>query len=315
MARVVVVGCGAMGGVYSSFLAGGGHEVVVIEPSPAIFEAVTQNGLTVVEPDGEERHTAIDIRTDPASVTEQPDFLLFFVKSVHNAQAAKDTAHLIGPSTVVATVQNGMGHGEVFSTIVPMERLIVGLTYQGANTLAPGRIEHYRPGHTDVGPFLPGGNVSWAESFAVLLNGSGLQATVVPEVRTAIWGKVLINSAYNPIAALTGLSMAQLLTGTPAGDLAVAMLRESAAVAVADGASVDAEHTLAIVADDQARMVAGTLPAGRPSMLLDVENKRRTEIDSINGAVIARAESLGVPAPLNGALFALVKGLEESWQQ
>lgn len=314
MARIVIVGSGAMGSTYASYLAEAGNEVTVLDASETVVGAIRDTGITLLRADGTTVVSRVGAVTDAASIADRPDALLFFVKAVHNAQAARDTAHLVGPHTVVVTVQNGMGHADSLGAIVPADRFVVGLTYQGATMLEPGRVQQTVHGPTRLGPLSRTGDQTAARRIVDLLEEAGMAAELLPDVDSAIWSKVVVNSAMNGVAALTGLAMDGLAPGTAPGELCIALVRESAAVARAAGATVDTEGILAMIAADQERMIRGEVPVARPSMLEDVRHRRRTEVDAINGAVARRADSLGVPAPLNRAILALVTGLESSWR-
>lgn len=312
--KAIIVGCGAMGGTYAGALARAGVEVGVIEASADLVERIDRNGLRISEPDGTD-HVVRFAASTRAEDFDPPDFLLFFVKATHNAEAARATASLVADRTIVATVQNGFGHGEVLSTIVPPERLVIGVTYQGANVLGLGHVGHYFDGPTDLGPWLEKGDLAPAEAVAELLRSGGLGATVTRDVRTGIWRKLIVNAAYSPTAALTGLGIQGLGSVEAMNDLCVELVHETIAVAARDGSTIDPDEILEKVAALQRSSGAAGVAVPRASMVFDVEARRPTEIDAINGAVVAIAEKHGVPAPLNRALYALVKGLEHSWQR
>lgn len=312
--KAVVVGCGAMGATYASALARAGHDVQVLEASAALVDQINRHGLKVIEPDGSEQVARLTASLRAGDL-DAPDFVLFFVKATHNADAAAAAASLVGDSTIVATVQNGWGHAEVLSRVVPAERLVIGVTYHGANTVGLGEVAHYFDGSTDLGPWEDGANLDAAEAVAGLLRSGGFKASATPDVKTAIWKKLALNAGYSPTAALTGLPVAGLLAVEPLRELCESLVREAAIVAHSAGIEIDPDEILAKVAVlGRSTGGAGIVP-GKASMALDVEARRPTEIDAINGAVVSLAGERGVDAPLNQALFALVKGLEYGWRQ
>jgi 2-dehydropantoate 2-reductase len=309
---ILVGGGGAMGATYASALSRADHHVGILEASPDLVAHGREHGLRVDEPDGSSNLLRIPITDDPSELEPAPDFLLFFVKAVHNRAAAESARGLVGQKTIVLTVQNGLGNGEVLSAIVPDERLVVGVTYQGANTVGPSHVNHYIAGKTDVGPLRPGQPLDAATAVAQLLDSAGMEAQATGDVHSRIWEKVLINAAHNPVSAVTGLGIIGGGSCAPVADLILELTYETARVAEADGAAVDAEKVIALTRAHYEKALHEGFD-GKASMLLDVENRRATEIDAITGEVIARAARHDVPAPLNRVLYALVKGLEYSW--
>jgi 2-dehydropantoate 2-reductase len=310
--RVLVVGCGAMGATYAVALARAGHVVEVLEASAALAEALRAGAVTVVQPDGAEHRLEVRAATDAAGLTAAPDVAMVFVKATHSAAAARSLAPLVGAATIVATVQNGWGHGEVLAGHVAPERLVVGVTYESANAPAPDRVRHYATGPTHLGPWQAGASPAAAEEVAELLRTAGLQATASADARPEIWNKLIFNAAYSSVPSTTGLSLPGVRALDGAWVLCGALVEEACAIARLEGVDVDPSVVVAKAADLAER--AGATPGGgKPSMLLDIEHRRRTEVDAINGAVVAVADRHGAPAPLNRAMHALITGIERSW--
>jgi len=309
---VVVIGAGAMGGTFAGALASAGLDVVVIDPAPEIGSSLREHGLRVTHADGSMSRHEIRYQADAAGL-EPPDFVFFFVKAVHNEAAARGAAHLIGPDTIVATVQNGIGHTEVLSSIVPLERLVVGVTNEGANALEPGHVYHYNAATTTLGPAIPFADIVPAERVAEVLTRGGLSATAVADSLSGVWSKLVFNSAYSGVAAVTGLSLAGLGSEPHVWELCKRVARETGRIATLSGATVDVDAAIARAEQLYASAVAATSPAGKASMLLDIEAHRHSEVDALNGAVVRAAHALGEEAPLNAALHALVRGIEHSW--
>ncbi|MFC5502619.1 ketopantoate reductase family protein [Lysinimonas soli] len=310
---IVIIGCGAIGGTFAAHLANSPAKVTVVDLSEPIRHAVMASGLTITHSDGREESVSVDIRGSFEGI-EQPDIVFFFVKTVHNQAAARDAAGLIGPHTVVATVQNGMGHGDVLSGIVPADRLVVGVTSEGANMLTPGHVSHYAKGATKVGPWRKESSLESAELVADVLNSAGLTAVATDATENAIWTKLAMNAAYSSVSALTRLSMEGLGDSPELWRLCEDVVRENVAVAIASGAFVDVDEVLGMANRLYAGIKKDGIIAGKASMLLDVEARRPTEVDAFNGAILREAARNGVDARLNAILFALIKGLEDSWR-
>jgi 2-dehydropantoate 2-reductase len=310
--RVLVVGCGAMGATYASALLGAGHAVEVLEASEPLAALLRAGGVTVVGPDGEEAALRLPAATTAGDLTPEPDVAMVFVKATHSAAAAQALAPLVGPDTIVATVQNGWGHGELLAGHVAAERLVVGVTYEGANAPTPDRVRHYATGPTHLGPWRPGDPTVAAETVAGLLRSAGLAAVATDDARPQIWNKLIFNAAYSSVPSTTGLSLPGVRALEDAWALCGALVEEACAVARLAGVDVE-PATVVAKAGALAEQAARTPGGGKPSMLLDIEARRRTEVDAINGAVVAVADRHGVAAPLNRAMHALITGIERSW--
>lgn len=301
--RIAVVGAGAMGGAFGARLAESGAEVVLLDVSPHVLEAVRVHGLRLVE-SGDERSIPLYATGDPAD--EAPaDFVVFFVKNYHTEAAARFAAPLVGEDSTVVSLQNGWGNGETLAGVFDPGQLVVGVTYHNATVLEPGRVAHTGEGPTFVGPY-DAGSIDRAEAFAQALRATGFPVEVMAEVRLEIWKKLILNAATLPPAALTRLSAGVLRETKSMLELVDRLALEAVAVANAAGMPIDAGERLESIHATLAR--AGS---GKASMLQDVEAGRRTELDVITGAVVRESRRLGVGAPLNETFYALVKGLEQ----
>jgi len=232
------------------------------------------------------------------------DAAVFFVKCYHTASAAELARPLVGPETTVASLQNGWGNGDVLSAVYPPEQIVVGVTYNSGLVVEPGVVMHPADQPTLVGPFADG-DARRAEQLAQALESAGLATTVATPVRPEIWKKLILNAATLPTAALTGMNAGALAGHAEMRELVAETAREATAVAQSLGYPIEAQERVDTILALLER--AGPTKA---SMLQDFEAGRRTEIDVINGAVVKAAAEQGVPAPLNRAFVALVKGWE-----
>lgn len=306
MSELVVVGAGAMGGSLAAHAARAGHAVTVVDADPAVVAAISDGGVEVEAPDGT-FSADVAATVDPGSVDGPVDVVVLFVKAQHTAAAARAVAPLLGPGTTVVTLQNGWGNADVIAAEVPPGRLVIGVTYNSCTARGPGRVVHSGRGPTTVGPHT-GDDVSRASAVAALLDGAGWPATATAGVRTAIWRKLVLNCATLPTAALTRLTAGAVGGPGELRDLVDGVAAEAVAVAAAQGLDVDVDERVAAI-----HRTLATAGAGRASMLQDVLASRKTEIETVNGAVVALGDELGVPVPLNRALVALVHGLERSY--
>jgi 2-dehydropantoate 2-reductase len=300
--RIAVVGAGAMGSIFGARLAGGGHEVVLVDVARSLVDRINEAGVTVVR--GEEsRTTRIPATTNP-SETGTVDIVVFCVKCYHTASATELARPLVGPDTVVASLQNGWGNGDVLAAAFPPEQVVVGVTYNSGAVTEPGTVVHPADQPTLVGMFTGDENAR-AARLAEALQSSGLQTQVVSPVRPEIWKKLILNAATLPTAALTGMNAGALTAHDRMRDLVSETAREATEVARSLGYDIDPDERVAYIH----ALLEKAGPA-RGSMLQDFEAGRRTEIDVINGAVVRAANEHGVEVPLNRAFVGLVKGWE-----
>lgn len=304
--RLAVVGAGAMGGTLAAEAALAGHDVVVLDVSQDIVDRVRDSGLTVDQPEGP---IVAQLRAETsAENVGQVDCVVLFVKAQHTESAGRSIEPMIGPETSVVTLQNGWGNADVLAGLVEPRRLVMGVTYHSCTLLAPAHLAHTGRGATFVGPFDPAGSLDAASSVADLLSKAGWPTDATPSIRTEIWKKLVLNAATLPTAALSRLCAGEL--GRPGAllDLIDGLAEEAVAVARSMSLDVDRAERL-----DRIHAVLIAAGKGKASMLQDVEAGRKTEIETVNGAVARVGAEQGVPVPLNRAMVALIGGLERSW--
>jgi 2-dehydropantoate 2-reductase len=300
--RIAVVGAGAMGSIFGSRFAQGGHETVLVDVAADLVEKINDDGVTIVR--GEEEQTTSLPAISRPEADEPVDLVVFCVKCYHTDSAAELVRPLVGPDTVVASLQNGWGNGEVLASAYPSEQVVVGVTYNSGTVLGLGRVAHPGVGPTTMGPYA-GDSTAHAERLATALADGGLEAHVATPIRPEIWKKLILNAATLPTAALTGMHAGALTADPGMNALVSDTAREAVAVARALGYDIDEQ--------ERVDYIHGLLERAGPtrgSMLQDFEAGRRTEIDVINGAVVRAADEHGVPVPLNRAFVRLVKGWE-----
>jgi 2-dehydropantoate 2-reductase len=303
--RVCIVGCGAVGSLFAANLAQlDDVEVWAYEVSQAHVDAINANGLRLVGAgDVVGRPTA----TTDAAALPACDFGIVATKAMHTEGAIAATAHAFAAGAV-ATVQNGVGNEEVLAGHV--ERVIRGTTFPAGKILEPGVVQWDVKGDTTLGPFEP--KPALAEEIARLADActrSGMPTHAVPDARPAQWRKVVFNAATNPVGALTGLTHGRVCERPDLRAIVSALVDEGEAVAAAQGIVLDADPEELI--DHAAR--PDVAYDHKASMLQDVEARRPTEIDFLNGGIARFGRELGVPTPLNDAITRLIKGLEASW--
>jgi 2-dehydropantoate 2-reductase len=299
--KIAVVGAGAMGSIFGARFHQAGHETVLVDVAQPLVDTINANGVTVVRGE-DETVTRVPATADPSSIGPV-DIVVFFTKCYHTAAAAEGARPLVGPDTVIASLQNGWGNGDVLAATYPPEQVVVGVTYNSGLLQGAGRVVHPAEQPTLVGSFTDGGD--GAGRLAEALESAALPATVASPVRPEIWKKLILNAATLPSAALTGMTAGELGASEHASALVSDTTREAVAVAQALGYDIDFDERITTIL----ALLAKAGPS-KASMLQDVEAERRTEVDVINGAVVKAADEVGVDVPINRALFQLIKGWE-----
>ncbi len=304
--KIGIIGAGAMGSLYGGILAEQGHEVAFIDIYKEHVDAINRDGL-VLNKNGVERTIKGITATSDASEVGPVELAIVFVKSTITDLAVESNRALLDENTIVLTLQNGLGNIEKIETVVDASQIIAGTSANGANMAGPGKVNHAGFGGTTIGE-LSGEMTERIERIRDLLSAPELGPIQVSDnVIGLIWDKLIVNVGINPLTALTGLRNGELLDYPETESLMDAVVQEAVAVAEAKGIQLGFADSLAHC-KDVTRATAGNIS----SMLSDVLNKRRTEIDNINGAIVREGEKLGVPTPVNAIITKLIKGKEQS---
>lgn len=306
MKIAVLGGCGAMGGLFGGRLAEAGYETVLVDVSAPAVARINAEGLRIEEKDGSVRTIRVAASSSPSAVG-QVDLIVNFVKSYHTAEAMRAAAPMIAPQTVVLSLQNGWGNASRISEIVGERRVVVGLTYHAAMLQGPGSVKHPAAGMTHVGE-IDGSRTPRLAAIVEALRRADFEVTESGRILDEVWKKLALNAATLPIAALLRLFAHQLLEHEDASKLMRGLLGEIVSVATKQGIAVDFDERWDTITGLLARAVGG-----KGSMLQDVEAKRRTEIDVINGAVVEAGKRCGVATPLNAAMVWLVNSMQEAY--
>jgi 2-dehydropantoate 2-reductase len=306
--RVCVVGCGAVGSLFAAALAQVEDvEVWAYDLAQAHVDAINAHGLRLTGA-GEVHARGIQATSD-AGLLPPCELGLVATKAMHTEAAIEATAHAFRDGCV-ASVQNGVGNEETIAGHV--ERVIRGTTFPAGKILEPGVVQWDVKGDTTFGPFEP--SPAPAEAVARLADActrGGMPSAAVPDARGAQWRKVIFNASTNPVGALTGLTHGRVCELPPLRAFVSALVDEGKAVAAAQGIVLDADPEALIDHAAKPEVAYGH----KASMLQDVEARRQTEVDYLNGGIVRFGREHGVPTPLNEAVVALIKGMEHAWMQ
>jgi 2-dehydropantoate 2-reductase len=305
--RVCVVGCGAVGSLFAAGLAQlEDVEVWAYDLDEAHVRAINEGGLRI---SGAGELEARLQATTEASELPPCEFGIVATKSMHTGAAMAAVAPaLAGGAT--CSVQNGVGNEEAIAEHV--ERVIRGTTFPAGRILEPGHVQWDVKGDTTIGPFEPSpAAMDEVERLADACTRGGLPTQAVADARGPQWRKVIFNAATNPVGALTGLTHGQVCEDGALRRLVTGLVDEGKAVAAAQGIELDADPEELI--DHAAKPEVAYWH--KASMLQDAEARRTTEIDYLNGGIVRFGREHGVATPLNEAVTALIKGMEQAWQQ
>jgi 2-dehydropantoate 2-reductase len=302
--KICIVGCGAIGSLFAAHLARlEDVEVHAFDISRAHVDAINKNGLRV---SGRADFTTRLHATADARELPRCDFGIVATKSIHTRAAIEEAARAFDDKSAVCSVQNGLGNEEIIAEHVHL--VIRGTTFPAGHIVAPGHVGYDIAGKTWIGPYEPTATpFALVLELAETLTRAGMETVALEDARPAQWTKLIFNAATNPVGALTGLHHGAATFFPPTGELFEALIAEGEAVARALGIKLDHDPR------DMVRAGANAPGKHRSSMLQDVEARRQTEVEFMNGAIVREGERMGVATPLNRALWELVLGLEHSW--
>lgn len=307
--KICVLGAGSLGCAIGGTLARAGEDVTLVHRRTEQVQAILDQGLILRE-GGSQTRVSVHAATDCTGLGVM-DLVIVLVKSFDTRSAMQGALTLVGPDTVVLSLQNGLGHEDVLAELVGAERVLAGKTYVGGVLTAPGVVEAGTAGkETLIGELQAKGSAR-ADRIAAVFSAAGLRTRVCEDIMGTIWDKLLINVATGALSGITRLPYGALYQVPEVQACAVAAVEEAMAVARASGITLSYQHGV-----DAWRKAAAGLPhAFKASMLQSLEKGSLTEIDFINGAVVQRGAALGVPTPVNTTLVACIKGIERALKE
>jgi 2-dehydropantoate 2-reductase len=299
--KVAILGAGAMGTLFAYCLAER-NDVTLVDVRGDVVETINSNGGVQLD-DGDVRF--VTASQDPARAFST-SFLFVFVKAPNTLAAIRAFAGKLNPSTPIVSLQNGLGNEEAIKAAlggtVP---LVIGITNEAGLAVGHGRSRRQGVGTTVVGS--AGASPATVRAVGDLIQNAGLECRVAYDIRPQLWGKLLANAVINPISALADAKNGIVATDPDAAELARAVALEGAAVARGLRVNLPFGDPWEYV-----REVVAASADGRNSMTIDLGARMKTEIDYVNGAIVAAGRRLGIPTPYNDALLRLVKAKENA---
>jgi len=303
MARVAIVGAGAMGSVYAGLMASARHEVFAVTLWKDHAEAMARHGLRV---EGASGDRTVSVHGSTSTDGLGPcDLVVIATKAAGVEAAARSALPLLGPETSVQTIQNGLGSADRVAAIIDPDRVAVGVVGGfGASLRAPGHVHHNGMEMVRFGAYA-GLPRTALEAGAEVWRSAGFEAALFDAVDRMVWEKLIMNVAFSATSCLTGMTIGQVLSDPNAWQVARECALEAVEVATARGIELQVGDPI-----EHIRRLGGGIPGARPSMLLDHMARQRSEIEVINGAIPREAAKVGLTAPVNATVVALVKARE-----
>jgi 2-dehydropantoate 2-reductase len=305
--KMAIVGAGALGGTFGALLASAGFDVTMIEIDKRRVEAIKKNGIVLNMPDGTVKKVKVKITDNPKEAGIM-DIIQISVKGYHTHSAANMALPMVGENTYVMSVQNGIGNLEIIANVVGKEKVIGGVTAHSAMPVSLYEINYAGGmGGVWIGRY-DGTKDERLKEIAELLTKAGFQVDIIEgDVEVPVWRKLLANVSCNAVAALTGFTGNQLLGCEHTRELIIKLAEETAEVAKAKGLEFE---ELKFAGAFVLKALSG-VKDNKISMLQDVEAKRRTEIDTLNGAICREGAKYGVATPYNETITLLIKSFEQ----
>jgi 2-dehydropantoate 2-reductase len=303
MVKVAIVGVGAMGSLFAYLLSRAGYSPWLLDNCQERVDTIKKDGIWVEGITGSHHVMFHKITTQPEEVGAV-DLLIIFVKAYDTREAIKGAVPLLGERTLVLTLQNGLYNLDSIADITGKRRVIGGITAYGATQLSHGHIRHAGVGETTIGS-LKGEEIKDIGNIKQVLDTAGVTTSITEDIEGTIWGKLIINAAINPLTALTQLRNGEIIEHTELLDLQSRVVEEACAVAKAKGVTIHYRNPV-----EKVKNVCKATGSNRSSMLQDILNGKRTEIDYINGAIVSEGKEYAIPTPYNYILTRLIRAME-----
>jgi 2-dehydropantoate 2-reductase len=302
--KIAIVGTGAMGSVYAGLLASAGHEIWAIDAWREHVEAMRARGLRL---EGKSGDRTVKVHATADAKDAGPcDLVILATKAMHVASAAQTVKeYLLGKETPVLSIQNGLGGPDAAAAILGRERVMVGVVGGfGASMRGPGHAHHNGMELVRLGEF--GGPITpRLKAVEAVWSGAGFKVRVFDDIDQLVWEKLICNCAYSGPCAISDGTIAEVMGDADLARISADCASEAYAVARKKRIRLGFEDPVAYVRD-----FGSKIPDARPSVLLDLTLKKKSEIDVINGSIPRVGAQVGVAAPVNEALTALVRAKE-----
>ena len=304
---LAVVGAGAMGSLFGGLLAEGGLDVTLVDVWQEHVDNINRDGLKIVGYGGD-RFVPVKATTQPEALAPV-DTVFVQCKAGYTRDAIAGAANLIGDHTAVISFQNGLDNEELLAELIGEEKVLGGLTAQGASMDGPGIVRNYADLPSHIGE-MRGGLSDRVTALSHVFTKHGLQTEPSPDIRLDIWKKLMANVGLDPTSGITNLPIGRVMAVPAMRETIFAAIDEAAAVGRKVGVAIDINEAREVLLQITGK---GGTGENKSSLCNDILRCRQTEVDFINGAIVRLGAEHGVPTPVNKTLVAAVKALESHY--
>ena len=305
--KIAIIGAGAMGSVYAALLADAGNDVHVVDIWQAHVEAINTHGLRISGASGDRIVTSVKAHacTDGIGIC---DLVIIATKASGVEGAARSANQLADRNTLILTIQNGLGAGERIRAASDNQNILLGVAAGfGASMQAPGHAHHNSMQMIRVGE-MEGGLTDRVEQIAAVWRDAGFNVRAFEDINQLIWEKFVCNVAFSGPCTVFNKTLGQVMEDPHAWEIAKSCAVEAYEAGCARGINFSFDDIIGYVTD-----FGNNMPDARPSMLLDHIERRKSEIDAINGMVPIVAKESGTTAPYNEVISAIVRSREREF--
>lgn len=295
--KIAVIGAGAMGSIY------GGHlslhnEVCFVDTNEKIVAQINEAGLKIDE------NGTTNVYHPRALTDTSADLIILFLKSIFSKAALAGNRNLIGPDTRLLTLQNGAGHEDLLKEFAPEDHIIIGTTEDNGAVLEPGHVRRGGEGRTNVG-MLTEDKEGFLEKLKAAFDCCGFQVMIHENIQQLIWNKLFTNVSLSAVTGILQVDMGYIAANEYAWNLTKQLIHEAILTARAAGLTFDEDEIT-----EKVRQTSINNPLGCTSIRADLRDGRRTEVNTISGAVVSAAKKLGVEVPSHEFVVNMVHAME-----
>ncbi len=306
--KIAVVGPGALGCLVSALLKSKAKEDVwLLDEFSDRAKKISSDGIKV-----EGLNATLNVKINATANARDIgacDLVIICVKSYSTEDACKEIKDIVTDKTSILTLQNGLGNVQILNDQFGADRVIAGVTNHGSTLLGVGHVRHAGKGETVIGK-ADGRVLGAIRDVAAILTKAGMETKVSRDIDSVIWSKLIVNAGINAITAITGLSNGAIIEDEECRHVLRSAVQESVKVVKRKRIKLSYDDPI-----QKVESVCRATSANISSMLQDVLNKNRTEIEFINGAIVRQAKALNIPTPVNEVLTNLVKTIERNYQK
>ena len=300
--KVAVLGAGAMGCLFGGLMAEKGLDVVLIDVWKDHVDAINKNGLKM-DGHGGDRFIKIKATTDPSTL-KTVDAIIIMCKATALKTALTNSKNIIGDNTMLMSFQNGIGHEAIMQEIAGKDKVLGGTTTQASNIVGPGHIKNHGSLPSWIGEY-EGGMSDRVSNLAETFTAHNLETIAVADIKKRKWMKLFALTAIGPLSSVFNLHHTDLYITNKnqkvSRSLGKQIILETRAVAKADGVDVTEDECL-----EMFNKIVDSNQTNKSSMCFDILNKRKTEIEFINGAVAKIRKNHGIKTPMNDLMYDMI---------